>query len=252
MDGRGIAHTVGVNHGESADRRSSIASPGSTRACTATLARGVPASTNVMIGLDPIEQNADDAHLCLPNEPQLMDITALSDGFGSPIPATQWNTVVPAAEQGHTNFGVTAQLQADNLPQHSLQPMSQFGQFSPQAKIMHGGIRQSQQLPDLNMLRDPKPAYQRHSYREEIEARNGGISPDDLLLTTPLAKIRCLVRICDRVFDDEEEADDHFQLDHNYPENCVCRICRDAFSSSFEKGLHDYYHHRHEVCRFSV
>ncbi|PYH67944.1 uncharacterized protein BO88DRAFT_416308 [Aspergillus vadensis CBS 113365] len=244
MDGREISHIVGVNHGESVERRSPIASPDSTRTCTAALAGGVPTSTDVMIGLDLIEQN--------PNEPQLMNTNVLSDVYGSPIPAAQLNTSVPAAEPGHTNFGVTPQLHAHHLAQHSFNPASQYRQAFPEAKMLNGGVCQCKESKLLKMLRDPEPAYERHCFREEIEARHGGIRPDDLLLTSPPPReYRCILMTCDRVFDDGDELNDHFQLDHNYPDNCVCRICRHAFSSSFEKCVHDYHHHKGDVCMFS-
>ncbi|RAH53707.1 hypothetical protein BO85DRAFT_442030 [Aspergillus piperis CBS 112811] len=220
MDEREISHTVDVNHGESVERRSSIASPDSTRTCTAALAGGVPTSTN-FLGLDLIKQNPDEA--------ELMDTTVLSNVYGTSIPAAKWNNSVPAAEQGHTNFGVTPQLQNQHLTQHSGHPASQHRQALPEARMLNGGACQCKDSKLLKMLRDPEPAYERHSFREEIEERYGGIRPDDLLLTTRPEKIRCLVRICDRVFDDEDEADDHFQLDHNYPDNCF-RVARAQIS----------------------
>lgn len=268
MDGKGIAHPFGVNHDEDAERLSSILSPDSFRICTATLARRVSGSTRALFNVGSVEHTPTGPHGCLSNKPECKPIksedeslpietTMLSDGSGFPIPAAGWNTTVPVHGQDQAAFATTAQFQTHQLAPPSSHPASQYKHNFPYAGVMDGSICRSQHprenppVSDLTMLQDPEPSYMRHSYREEIEAANGGIRPDDLLRTYIPMNLKCILGACDRVFDDEDEAEDHFQLDHNYPENCVCRFCRDAFSSSFEKCVHDYHHHRNAVCRFS-
>ncbi|GKZ32326.1 hypothetical protein AbraIFM66950_001642 [Aspergillus brasiliensis] len=101
-------------------------------------------------------------------------------------------------------------------------------------------------VTDLNLLRDPEPSYMRRSFREEIEAENGGIRPDDLLLTSPPPVLRCFRIGCDKTFDDDDERWDHLELDHEYPEDWICWRCRNAYGSRLEKRVHDLYRHSDE------
>ncbi|GKZ51829.1 hypothetical protein AbraIFM66951_007430 [Aspergillus brasiliensis] len=107
-------------------------------------------------------------------------------------------------------------------------------------------IRRQYQHPrvtDLNLLRDPEPSHVRHSFGEEIKAENGGILLDDILPISPLTPRQCEEEGCGKWFDDDDELCDHEALDHNYPEDCTCRRCLEAFDSRLEKRVHDLYHH---------
>ncbi|OJJ67618.1 hypothetical protein ASPBRDRAFT_135381 [Aspergillus brasiliensis CBS 101740] len=261
MDGKDIPRPIGVNPGEDARRHSSISSPDSTATWIATLAIGVPASTRTLVYVDSVKRESTSADggllneaerepKTLKDESQPCETAKLSSGTGFHLPAAQWTADVQAGEQGHASFATRAQLQGHHIAHPVSYPAPQYWQNCPQAKIVNGSIlcriRRQYQHPrvtDLNLLRDPEPSHVRHSFGEEIKAENGGILLDDILPISPLTPRQCEEEGCGKWFDDDDELCDHEALDHNYPEDCTCRRCLEAFDSRLEKRVHDLYHH---------